>query len=327
MPSVRDIKNVIEKGSAAALAKEKGPADEPRGYLGASVAGKPCPRQLWYDYRWFRGLGVSHTARLQRLFDRGHDEELRVHRWLIGAGFEVQAYSNSLHFNPETKDYASAPWGAPVVAPWQDVSDSALHRKMAAQWGTQSAQWRFDRFGGHYGGSSDGRVRVPENLAYAGKWVLLEVKTHNSKSFTLLQQKGVITSKPVHFTQMQLYMHEFELPAALYIAVNKNDDDIYAEFVTYKPELAQQYTDRVRGILESQAPPKRISDDSSWWECRFCDYSELCHHGKAASKNCRTCVMSKPVLEGDGGVWRCDKFNQDIPSRFQPLGCESWEVR
>lgn len=61
-------------------------AQEPRTYLGASLLGYECDRLI--QYRFLRTApddGVS--AKLQRIFARGHDGEARVIGWFKRAGF------------------------------------------------------------------------------------------------------------------------------------------------------------------------------------------------------------------------------------------------
>ena len=67
--------------------KEKGESEPPRGYLGASILGKECDRELWYGFRW--ATTPEFSGRMYRLFQRGHDEELRVVSGLRDAGYEV----------------------------------------------------------------------------------------------------------------------------------------------------------------------------------------------------------------------------------------------
>lgn len=64
-----------------------GPPEEPRKYLGASQIGHPCARALWYEFRHC-GREVF-SARMLRLFDRGHREEEVFYRLLRKAGMEV----------------------------------------------------------------------------------------------------------------------------------------------------------------------------------------------------------------------------------------------
>lgn len=47
----------------------------PRTHLGASIIGRPCPRAMWYSFRWVSWR--KPPARIVRLFNRGHMEEAR----------------------------------------------------------------------------------------------------------------------------------------------------------------------------------------------------------------------------------------------------------
>lgn len=61
--------------------------ESPRRYLGASIIGKPCARQLWYDFRWVHFEDFD--GRSLRLFETGHLEEPRMVQNLRDAGVEV----------------------------------------------------------------------------------------------------------------------------------------------------------------------------------------------------------------------------------------------
>lgn len=61
--------------------------ETPRRYLGASIIGKPCARQLWQDFRWVKF--ESFDGRLLRLFETGHLEEPRLTKNLRAAGLTV----------------------------------------------------------------------------------------------------------------------------------------------------------------------------------------------------------------------------------------------
>lgn len=58
-----------------------------RSHLGASVIGKNCARSIWYDWRWARKPRFS--ARMIRLFNRGHLEEARFIASLLTIGCQV----------------------------------------------------------------------------------------------------------------------------------------------------------------------------------------------------------------------------------------------
>lgn len=57
-----------------------------RSYLGASQIGHSCPRYLWYSFRWAYKSVTS--ARMSRLFARGHREEPEIVKMLATAGIQ-----------------------------------------------------------------------------------------------------------------------------------------------------------------------------------------------------------------------------------------------
>lgn len=61
-----------------------------RGHMGASLQGDPCARAIWYSWHWYTVPNFS--ARLQRLFNRGHLEEGRFMALLKMVGCEIHQY-------------------------------------------------------------------------------------------------------------------------------------------------------------------------------------------------------------------------------------------
>ena len=177
-------------------------------------------------------------------------------------------------------------------------------------------QFRITANGGHVGGSLDGVGRgIPE----LGKVpFLLEYKTHNDKSFTSLTTQGVAVSKPEHFVQMQLYMDKMGLGWALYIAVNKNTDHIHAEIVQAFPDFAASQFDRAADIVYSPVPLPKLNKSPGWYECRFCDFVNVCHNGTAPEVNCRTCEFSVPE---PNGTWICRRTIEVLDKKKQLEGC------
>lgn len=206
---------------------------------------------------------------------------------------------------------------------------------------TAGRQERFSTLWGLFGGERDAKVSNLDEYGLAGAG-LLEVKTHNDKSFKNLQNKGLLSAKPEHFIQMQLYMHWMEVDWGLYYAVNKNDDEIYLGVVPARPDVADQYTERARRIIESPLPPKRISEDPSWYVCRFCDFKRHCqgeffttdtgepsHRVHEPDKNCRTCQNIELRLDDDKNAhsWFCRKWDAEVPKDFLLQGCDEWRPR
>ena len=70
----------------AAIAKAN-PPNAGRNYLGASQIGDECARKLWYSFHW---VALIHfPARILRLFQRGHNEEHQINKYLRDAGIDV----------------------------------------------------------------------------------------------------------------------------------------------------------------------------------------------------------------------------------------------
>lgn len=260
-----------------------------RTHLGASLIGRECPRELWYTFRWT--TRVTHKGRLVRLFNRGHLEEARFVALLKMINCEV----------------------------WQHDSNGK--------------QFRVSFEGGHFGGSLDAVVRgVPDDPF---RPLLSEFKTHGKKSFDKLagsdwqefllgkepfNGEGVRSAKFEHYVQMQTYMGGYQLPRALYLAVNKDNDGLYAELVNFDPEIFDLYRKRANFIVNAVEPPKKVGDTPGWYTCRFCDQRIPCHLNGVPDRNCRTCVNSAPV---EGG-WACSRYGA-LSKEQQLAGCTEYE--
>ena len=179
-------------------------------------------------------------------------------------------------------------------------------------------QFRISDCNGHFGGSLDGLGKgIPEA---PDKPHVLEFKTHGDKSFKKLVKEGVEKSKPEHLAQMQIYMYKKNIDRALYMAVNKNDDSLYVERFKLKKKVAKELIEKASRIIASDKPPAGISKDPSWFECKFCDHSDVCHTETLPAVNCRTCVYAEPV---EDAKWTCHKWNKIIPGHEEQLaGCD-----
>lgn len=181
----------------------------------------------------------------------------------------------------------------------------------------EGEQDRVSCFGGHGGSALDGTLYgVPDAPT---EWVLGEFKTHNTKSFCKLVAEGIRTSKPDHYAQIQACMKLRCIFACLYMAINKNDDDIYCELVRYDPDEAEKRIDRAGRLIFAREVPPRISNDPSDMGCRMCDMVDMCQHSGAMLKNCRTCRHS---VADPGGTWGCELLNVVLDKGMQIKGCD-----
>lgn len=171
---------------------------------------------------------------------------------------------------------------------------------------------------GHFGGSVDG---IGRGFPEAPKsWAILEVKTHSAKSFTDMKKLGVAESKPQHYAQMQSYMGLLGIERALYFAVNKDNDEIYTEWVHFDDDAFKAMQDRARRIIGTKEPPVKLSDDPAHWQCKGCTFYSLCHEQKVAEVSCRTCCHASPV---EIGAWRCELHSAVRHKGAQREACDS----
>lgn len=178
-------------------------------------------------------------------------------------------------------------------------------------------QWECRDDSGHFGGSADAIVfGLPE----APKtWAGIEMKTHALKSFSDLVKKGVRESKPLHWAQMQTYGHLLQIDRFLYLAVNKNDDDLYSEWVHIDPAEGIRLVAKAQRVINSPKPLSRIAHSETWHECRFCDHRKVCWSGALPERHCRSCMHSTPVADG---AWHCAKHDRALTLAEQKNGCK-----
>lgn len=285
-----------------------------RAYLGGSIIGKKCARQLWYGFRWAKP--VDFPPRIRRRFVTGHEMEERVVSRLREAGFTVQ------NQNPKARNPA---------------------KQYAVEYGP---------LGGLFRGHVDGIVTAPEELWQSigahglneETPVLLEVKVLASAKYKYTDdtyteiaknktsgnlegryfktaRQGAKKAQPVHFAQMQTYMglsaqadrngrlhwQKWGLPAplnhGLYIGVNSDTEQWYAELIEKAPAWFDRAIERAWQVIRAEEPPPRITHNPSDWECKFCDFSGICHRGESMERNCRTCEYAKIKVPGDAGFY------------------------
>ncbi len=242
------------------IPEEKG---GPRKYLGLSALGDPCARKVWFNWRWCHQ--EKFTARMLRLFRRGHREEMAFIAMLRGVG--VTVYTQ----------------------------------------GDDGKQFKITDFEGHLSGHMDG-VGFSDTFwkGPSPKPFLLEFKTYNTKRFIKLQKLGVAGADPKYYVQMQMYSGYEELSGSLFCAVCKDDDALYFEWVPNKKAVFDSNLTRAETIISTRDPEEipRLSDTPSWFECKYCNFREICHKKGKSTPSCRSCYYGVP---GPDASWSCEK--------------------
>ena len=180
-------------------------------------------------------------------------------------------------------------------------------------------QYEYTDASGHFITKVDGIIKdVPES----DKPHILEIKTHNKNSFTSLVKKGVQEAKPLHYAQMQISMALSGLTRALYVAVCKDDEQLYVERIKADPAEQEKLQRKVIKLVDARLRPAGISDDGSSFGCKFCSMKAVCVKEAEPLRHCRTCAMCTP---GQEGKWVCELNKHTLTFDEQRKGCEHWE--
>jgi len=167
----------------------------------------------------------------------------------------------------------------------------------------------------------DGVIHLPEKFGVTEK-VLLEIKTASDTNFNKMQKKKVITAEPKYWDQMCFSAELGDFNYALFVVVNKNTDDIHVEFLKLDREHGRMLKDKAMAIITADVAPPKISNSSTNFDCKFCNFKDICHFEGKAEKNCRSCIHAGTATEGN---WFCKLHGNVIPTDFIPLGCDHHE--
>lgn len=176
----------------------------------------------------------------------------------------------------------------------------------------RQTQLNLDGGRGHVGVTLDGVIFE------GGQYGVLEMKTMNSKGFKELVAKGVLQAKRQHYCQMQFGMLLTGLMSALYVAENKDTNELHLEYVRYNADVAEALAALARAVLGG-AEQVRCNENPEWFECKWCSAYSICHGDTFPRVHCLTCCHSTPV---EGGKWVCGICdNTEIPKENLPVGC------
>lgn len=211
-----------------------------REYLGGSEIGRECERQLQFSlFNVEKDHGRDFSGRILRIFERGHWVESAVIRWLRLAGITILTEDND------------------------------------------GEQFGFSEAGGLFKGHCDGIITSgPEVFGPFPR--LLENKGLKASKWAAMEKHGVRHANIVYWAQCQVYMDRFDLRdnPALFSAVNMDTMDIYWEGIPFNHGACEQLSGKAGRILRASLAGEllpRLSQDPTFYQCKFCDWCEHCH--------------------------------------------------
>lgn len=183
-------------------------------------------------------------------------------------------------------------------------------------------QFTFTDETGHFVCKADGVVLgVP---GYYDDKHILEIKTHNAKSFAEMRKKGLRVAKRAHYYQMQAGMALSGIGAGLYVAKCKDDETYHIERVEWDEEAISLIRARVFDLVSSTLTPAGIGENADSYACRWCDYKGVCHEKEQPLRSCRSC---ENVIVGPEGLWACNLTGETLNNDQQKAACDHYEVK
>lgn len=214
--------------------------EERRQYLGASMIGDPCVRKIWYEYNNYPREEISHIG-LMAAQSGYFAEEITAKRLNSIEGIDLITHDAD---------------------------------------GNQIGFKAFDgEFAGHVDGIITGLLQAPKAKH------IWEHKDKDHKKFNDFKntkekfgEKNTLANWDIrYFAQAQIYMHYLHIDRH-YMTVSYAGGRKYDSCRTeYQPEQAEMYIDRAEKILNATAEPPRISDKKDFYQCRWCQFKDVCH--------------------------------------------------
>ena len=173
-------------------------------------------------------------------------------------------------------------------------------------------QWRWEGYGGLVMGNADGILEIE------GKTIGLEIKSMNDGKHKEFVKKGIKSSHPHYYDQMQFMMGLSGITEFVMVAYNKNNSLYHHEYVEYDEFRFSYLTSKVERVLINEA--KKIATDESDWRCKGCFKREACWEGKMPDEmSVRTCGNSYADNNGDLHCDVCGGQNCTDWKLYKPL--------
>lgn len=109
------------------------------------------------------------------------------------------------------------------------------------------------------------------------KLYVLDIKSMNSMIFRTLTE-----AKPENIDQIQLYLYYFKIPKGILLYVNKDNLELKEFIIDYNPVQAENLLSNLKHLkkqIDSNIVPPRIPDYPDNWQCRYCQFREVCDMG------------------------------------------------
>jgi hypothetical protein len=226
--------------------EERAKSEPRRNYLGFSSIGHPCSRKLWYDFHGKHVPEPFDAATLKRFEDGHHGEIVMIRRLRMVRGIQLWTV------DPET-----------------------------------GRQFRFEDFGGKFAGHMDGAI--VGLLQAPATWHVWEHKVAAEKKHAALaklkiekgEKSALANWDEIYYAQAILYLDYSGMERHYLTCSTPGARTTISVRTNADPSFAATLKDKAKRIIESNIPLAKISNSPSWFQCKWCPHTKVCH-GDAA---------------------------------------------
>lgn len=141
------------------------------------------------------------------------------------------------------------------------------------------------------GGRIQGHI---DGVLTLNRTVLVEIKALFHEDVQRIQQYGVAVSKPLYYTQIQIYLAGLGLSEAFLIVLDRNETDFLVKSVPLDFPFLKEVRDKVEAIC-TVGDPFDIPEPFVVRDCFFCPLQSICEKqdGKAAFADAYTTYQAQ----------------------------------
>jgi CRISPR/Cas system-associated exonuclease Cas4 (RecB family) len=137
--------------------------------------------------------------------------------------------------------------------------------------------------------------RADAILTLNNELYVVDFKSMNSMIFQKLE-----AAKEENINQLQLYLHFFKIPKGILLYVNKNSLELKEFVLNYNSTLCKKLLQDLAALkikIEKNIVPLRLSEYPENWQCRYCQFKEICKISGQKEVSWET--FKKKVQEGE----------------------------
>jgi len=125
--------------------------------------------------------------------------------------------------------------------------------------------------------------RADAVISFNNELYVLDIKSMNSMVF-----KGLNQPKEENLYQVQLYLHFFQISKGILLYVNKDTQELKEFIFEYDPILAKKLLVDFHDLkekIDSDVIPERLESWPENWQCRYCQFKEICGMAESGEMN------------------------------------------